>query len=104
MLSATCCEIDEELPDALEDYIDNISRYVYIEYFKLKKHKSNEKELESFIMRNVMKELKKECFTEPSWNMFERELVRLNKKTRNYSILNEYLNLKNMYCKDSYEV
>ena len=55
-------------------------------------------------MRKVMKELKKECFTEPSWNMFERELVRLNKKTRNYSILNEYLNLKNMYCKDSYEV
>lgn len=104
MLSATCCEIDEELPDALEDYIDNISRYVYIEYFKLKKHKSNEKELKSFIIRNVMKELKKECFTEPSWNMFERELVRLNKKTRNYSILNEYLNLKNMYCKDSYEV
>lgn len=51
-----------------------------------------------------MKELKKECFTEPAWNMFERELARLNKITRNYALLNEYQHLKNKYCKDSYEV
>lgn len=104
MLSSSCSEIGDELPDELDDFEGDMTRYVYADYFKIKKQKTNEKELESFIMRKVMKELKKECFTEPAWNMFERELVRLNKITRNYALLNEYQHLKNKYCKDSYEV
>lgn len=104
MLSSSCSEIGDELPDELDDFEGDMTRYVYVDYFKIKKQKTNEKELESFIMRKVMKELKKECFTEPAWNMFERELARLNKITRNYALLNEYQHLKNKYCKDSYEV
>ena len=104
MLSSSCSEIGDKLPDELDDFEGDMTRYVYVDYFKIKKQKTNEKELESFIMRKVMKELKKECFTEPAWNMFERELARLNKITRNYALLNEYQHLKNKYCKDSYEV
>ena len=102
MLSSSCSEIGDELPDELDNFEGDMTRYVYVDYFKIKKQKPNEKELETFIMRKVMKELKKECFTEPAWNMFERELARLNKTTRNYALLNEYHHLKKKYCKDSY--
>lgn len=93
--SECAIQIGNELSDDLLNYNNIQGDGIYTYYFRKIKEKSKYKELEKFIMKEVMKQLKKERFIEPFWTLFERELNRLNKITRNYSIMSKFLEEKN---------
>ncbi len=95
-MCACCRELNLKLPDELEKCEINKKNpnSVYLEYYKRLKKDIDCRELEDFILHNVMGVLKKELYHNPYWKIFENEMIRLSKITRDYSLL--YVFRKNM--------
>lgn len=58
--------------------------YPCLHYFEMKANNNSEKELEHYILKDVMNVLVKEKYEQPLWSMFNYEMSELVKKTRNY--------------------
>lgn len=83
------------------DFDENHRLFHYFEFFKLKFEEKSFQELEDYLMKEVLKQLKKDQYLEPWWNMFDYELSELTKKTRNYSKYQKFIELRKKTVKIS---
>ena len=59
--------------------------YPYLRYFQMISLNTSEKELEEYIMNSLMKLLINDYYVQPFWAMYQYEIIKLSKITKNYS-------------------
>lgn len=97
---ACSSRLDYPIEIDLKEEINSSSALApFLYFYQFKQQKYEEKNLEDYILNEMMRALKKEKYRLPMWDMFDFEMRKLTKTTHNYKKYHLYLELQDKTIK-----